>query len=157
VQFVKCQNARLTGTGIRVPLSGNRMLRYQTEMLDAGMPMHVASASMPVPSYDADCPFSARTGDHTSDTLLKRTLADCWTVTSAAAAHNKCQNTVPNFHLCAGLNCGPHCGIAYLDLDKDDLNAYALCLLILFGSNSWQLQRLRCQSDALTTWLYLIN
>ncbi len=42
VQFLTCRNAGLSGTG---------MLRYRTEMLDAGIPMPAASASMPMPSY----------------------------------------------------------------------------------------------------------
>jgi hypothetical protein len=31
--------------------SGTGMLRYRTEIQDAGMPMQVASTSMPMPSY----------------------------------------------------------------------------------------------------------
>jgi hypothetical protein len=31
--------------------SGTRMLRYRTEIQDAGVPMPVASAWMPMPSY----------------------------------------------------------------------------------------------------------
>ncbi len=31
--------------------SGTEMLRYQTEMIDAGIPMPAASALMPMPSY----------------------------------------------------------------------------------------------------------
>ncbi len=49
--FVKCRNAGLSGTGIRVTQSGTGMLRYRTEMLDAGIPMPAASVSMPMPSY----------------------------------------------------------------------------------------------------------
>ncbi len=49
--FAKCRNARLSGTGISAPQSGTGMLRYRTEMLDAGIPMPAASASMPMPSY----------------------------------------------------------------------------------------------------------
>ena len=48
--FVKCRNVGLSGTGISVPQSGTRMLRYRTELLDAGIPMLAASASMPMPS-----------------------------------------------------------------------------------------------------------
>jgi hypothetical protein len=40
------------GTGIRVPLSGTKMLRYHTEMLDARIPMPAASASMLMPSNE---------------------------------------------------------------------------------------------------------
>ncbi len=52
--FVKCRNAGLSGTGIRVAQSGTGMLRYRTEMLDAGIPMPAPSASMPMHSY-ANC------------------------------------------------------------------------------------------------------
>ena len=34
--------------------SGTRMLRYQTEIPDAGMPMPAASVSMPVPGHAKD-------------------------------------------------------------------------------------------------------
>jgi hypothetical protein len=44
----------MSGTGIRVPQSGTGMLRYRTEMLDTGIPMPAASASMPLPSYDSN-------------------------------------------------------------------------------------------------------
>ncbi len=42
----KCWNAGLSGTGISVPQSGTEMLRYRTEMLDAGISMPAASASI---------------------------------------------------------------------------------------------------------------
>ncbi len=35
-------------------LSGTGMLRYRTEMIDAGIPMLAASAFMPMPSYAVD-------------------------------------------------------------------------------------------------------
>jgi hypothetical protein len=56
-------------------------------------------------------------------------------VTSAAAVHNNCLNTGPCFHVCEGLNCETHCGMG--DLGKDDLEAYPLRLLILFGCLDW--------------------
>jgi hypothetical protein len=46
--FVKCQNAGLSGTGISVPQSGAGVLRYRTEILDAGISMLAASALMPM-------------------------------------------------------------------------------------------------------------
>jgi hypothetical protein len=46
--FVKCQNAGLSGTGISVPQSGAGTLRYRTEILDAGISITAASASMPM-------------------------------------------------------------------------------------------------------------
>ncbi len=49
--FVKCRNAGLSGTGTSVSQSGTGMLRYRSEMLDAGISMLAASASMPMPSY----------------------------------------------------------------------------------------------------------
>jgi hypothetical protein len=51
--------------------------------------------------------------------------------TLAAAVHNICHNTGPRFYLCEDPNCGTHCGYGS-QLGKDDLKAYALCLLILF-------------------------
>ncbi len=39
----------LTVTGIRLPQPGAGMLRYRTEMLDAGIPSPAASASVPMP------------------------------------------------------------------------------------------------------------
>jgi hypothetical protein len=41
-----------SGNRIRGPTqSGTGMLRYRTEIQDAGMPMPAASTSMPMPSY----------------------------------------------------------------------------------------------------------
>ncbi len=40
--FVKCRKAGLSGIGIRVPQSGNGMLRYRTEVMNAGIPMPAA-------------------------------------------------------------------------------------------------------------------
>ncbi len=58
-------NAGLSCTEIRVPQSGTGMLRYRTEMLDAGITMPAALASMPMPTYASSrlalfsvlCPF----------------------------------------------------------------------------------------------------
>ncbi len=44
-------NAGLSSTGIRVTQSGAGMLRYRTEMLDAGIRILAASASLPMPNY----------------------------------------------------------------------------------------------------------
>jgi hypothetical protein len=45
--FFKFRNAGLCGTPVRYW----NAIRYQAEMLDAGIPMPAASASMPMPSY----------------------------------------------------------------------------------------------------------
>jgi hypothetical protein len=49
--FLKCRNNGLSGTGIRVPLSGTGKLRYRIQMMEPGIPMPVKSASMPMSIY----------------------------------------------------------------------------------------------------------
>jgi hypothetical protein len=51
IPFLKFRNAGLSGTGIWVPHSGTRILQYRTQLLDAGVPMPLVSASMLIPSY----------------------------------------------------------------------------------------------------------
>jgi hypothetical protein len=52
----KCRCGNQLGSQNKVTQTGTGTLRYQTEMMGAGIQMPAASALMPMPSYDSSSP-----------------------------------------------------------------------------------------------------
>jgi hypothetical protein len=96
--FFECRNTGLSGAGIKVRQSGSRTLRHQTEMLDAGIPIPAASASMPMPSYAKDIKYIMSTCSPYGTVCSSQRIFLCDFLTEI---HENCQKEMSIGSLCS--------------------------------------------------------